>query len=159
MPLTELPLGLPGRIFCSPMPFGDYDSQGEALREFKQKQISVIVLLAGDEECWRKAGRNLRTLYLQEGFQVIHRPLRDFNVPSEEDLKPVITATVEHAQAGRNIAVHCHAGIGRTGLFAACLARQVLGLSGEEAIRWVRQYIRGAVETDEQRQLVMNYCA
>ncbi len=36
----------------------------------------------------------------------------------------------------------------------AYLAKQILGLSGEEAINWVRQYIDRAVETNEQRQLI-----
>jgi len=39
-------------------------------------------------------------------------------------------------------------------MFAACLAKQILGLSGEEAIKWVRHYIDGAVETAEQKQLI-----
>jgi len=46
--------------------------------------------------------------------------------------------------------------VGRTGLFAACLARRVLGLSGEDAIRWVRRFIPEAVETSEQWQMVIN---
>jgi len=137
------------------MPFGDYDPHGETLRKFKQEEISIIVLLAEDEECMRKAGRNLRTLYIQEGFQVVHLPIPDFGVPSKEDLEHVVKITVEHARAGSNIAIHCSAGIGRTGLFAAYLAKQVLGLSGEEAINWIRQYIPGALETCEQRQLVI----
>jgi hypothetical protein len=40
-------------------------------------------------------------------------------------------------------------------MFTACLAKHVLGLSGEEAIAWIRHYIPGAVETSLQRQLVM----
>jgi hypothetical protein len=37
------------------------------------------------------------------------------------------------------------------------MARQLLGLSGDEAIRWVRQYIPGAVETELQEELVNEY--
>ena len=71
-PLTRLPLPLPGRIFGSPMPFGDHDPEGKALFKFKEEKISLIVLLAEEEECLRKAGRNLKALYIKEGFQVIH---------------------------------------------------------------------------------------
>ena len=156
MSLTELPLNLPGRIFRSPMPFGDFDPQGEVLHKYKEEKVSVIVLLAEDEECLRKARCDLRTLYIQEGFQVIHLPIRDFSVPSKEDLERVVKITVEHARSGQNIAIHCNAGIGRTGLFAAFMAKQVFGSSGEEAIDWVRQYIPGAVESHEQIQLVID---
>src|SRR5262249_6641624 len=50
MPLTELPFGFPGRIFRSPMPFGQYDLHGEVYDRFCEEQIAVIVLLASDEE-------------------------------------------------------------------------------------------------------------
>ena len=103
-----------------------------------------------------RAGRNLKSLYLQEGFQVIHLPIPDFDVPSKEDLEEVVKKTVEHAQAARNILIHCHAGVGRTGLFVAYLAKQVLGLSSEEAIHWTREYIPGALDTEQQRKWVMN---
>ena len=155
MPLTELPFGLAGHIFQSPMPFSTYDPRGEAVNEYIQKEVSVIVLLAEDEECLKKAGRNLRCLYEEMGFKVIHLPIRDFGVPSNSDLVRAINAVIAYAQTGRNIAVHCSAGIGRTGLFVALLAKQVLGFSGEEAIAWVREYIPGAVETVEQKQLVV----
>ena len=89
------------------------------------------------------------------GFEVIHLPIRDFGVPSNSDLVRAVNAVIAHAQAGRNIAIHCSAGIGRTGLFVALLAKQVLSFSGEEAIAWIRKYIPGAVETAEQRQIVV----
>jgi protein-tyrosine phosphatase len=113
------------------------------------------VLLASDEECIHKAGRHLRTLYWQEGWQVLYLPIPDFGVPAKEDLERGVQSTIEQARAGQHIAIHCSAGIGRTGLFTACLAKYVLGLSGEEAIAWIRHYIPGAIETPIQRQLVM----
>lgn len=87
MPLTELPFHLPGRIFRSPMPFGDYDPQGEAFAKFKQEGVSVIVLLAEDAECLQKAKRHLRDLYAREGFQVIYLPIPDFSVPSQQQVR------------------------------------------------------------------------
>lgn len=155
MSLTELPFNLQGNIFRSPMPFGNYDPSGENFHKFRQEKISVIVLLAGDKECEQKAGRNLREFYIQEGFQVIYFPITDFGVPSKEDLEHFAQKTIESTIKGHNIVIHCSAGIGRTGLFAAYLAKKVLDLSGEEAINWIRQYIDGAVETDGQKQLII----
>jgi protein-tyrosine phosphatase len=154
--LTELPFHLPGRIFRSPMPFSVYDPRGNSLLQFKRENGSLIVLLAEEEECMERTGRNLKALYLQEEFQVIHFPIPDFDVPSKEDLEEVVKKTVEHAQVGKNILIHCHAGLGRTGLFVAYLARRVLGLSSEEAIHWTRKYIPHALETDEQSQMVID---
>jgi hypothetical protein len=155
MLLTELPFHLPGRIFRSPMPFSVYDPQGESLFQFKQKKGSLIVLLAEETECIQRAGRDLRSLYLQEGFQMIHLPIPDLDVPSKEDLAEAIEETLEHAQAGQNIVIHCHAGLGRTGLFVAYLAKRVLGFSSEEAIDWTRKHIPYALETDEQIRFII----
>ncbi len=154
--LTELPFHLPGRIFRSPMPFSVYDPRGDSLLQFKRERGSLIVLLAEEEECMERAGLNLKTLYLNEGFHVIHFPIPDFDVPSKEDLEEVVKKTVGRAQVGQNIMIHCHAGLGRTGLFVAYLAKHILGLSNEEAIHWTKKYIPKALDTDEQRIWVMN---
>jgi len=138
------------------MPFGDFDPQETALNDFKKHGVSVVVVLAEDEECLRKARRDLRALYAQEGLEVIYLPIIDYAVTLIEELEYALNATIEHAQAGRHVVIHCHAGIGRTGMFAACLAKRVLGLSGRKAIEWVRQLIPGAVETTEQEQFVLS---
>lgn len=156
MPLTDLPFHLRGCIFRSPMPFSVYDPQGDSLLQFKREKGSLIVLLAEEEECVIRTGLNLKSLYLEQGFQLIHLPIPDFDVPSKEDLEEAIKKTVEHAQAGQNILIHCHAGLGRTGLFVAYLAKRVLGLSSEEAIYWTRKYIPHALETDEQNKMIID---
>lgn len=156
MPLMELPFGFPGRLFRSPMPFGPYDLHDEVYDQFRQEQITVVVLLANQDECLHKAGRNLRTFYLQEGFQVLYLPMPDFGVPAKDDLEQAVQQTIAYAKAGHNIVVHGSAGMGRTGLFMASLAKQVLGLSGEEALQWIRHYIPHAVETPEQPRLLLD---
>jgi protein-tyrosine phosphatase len=155
MSLTELPFGLPGRIFRSPMPFGPYDLHGEVYDRFREEQIAVMVLLASDEECLHKTGCNLRAFYRQEGFEVLYLPIPDFGIPPKDDLEQVVQHTIAYAQAGQHIVIHCSAGIGRTGLFMAYLAKRVFGFSGEEALQWVRYYIPRAVETPEQQRLVL----
>jgi protein tyrosine/serine phosphatase len=156
VPLTELPFGLPGRVFRSPMPFGPYDLHGEVYDRFCEEQIGVIVLLASDDECLHKTGCNLRALYLKEGFEVLYLPIPDFSVPAKDDLEQAVQHTITYAQAGQNIVIHCSAGIGRTGLFTAYLAKRVLGVSGTEALQWVRRFIPRAVETPEQQRFVLD---
>lgn len=156
MLITELPFGLPGKVYTSPMPFGLYDHEGRALKEFRENGVSVVVLLVEEAECLQKAKRNLYDLYLEEGFRVIHLPIADFSIPSAEELVDAVNKTIECARTGRNVAIHCSGGIGRTGTFAACMARKLFDLSGDQAITWVRGYITSAVETSEQEQLVID---
>jgi protein-tyrosine phosphatase len=87
---------------------------------------------------------------------VLSLPILDVGVPTKDDLERAVMKTITYAQAGHNIVVHCSAGIGRTGLFMASVAKQVLGLSGSEALQWVRHFIPRAVETAEQQRLVLN---
>jgi predicted protein tyrosine phosphatase len=154
--LTELPFGLPGRIFRSPMPFSPYDPAGNALETFRHHEITLIVLLAEAEECLYVTGRHLRVLYLEAGFQVIHLPIPDGGVPSRSALIQLVTTITLHAQAGRHTVIHCYAGIGRTGLVLAAMAKHRLGLSGDAAIAWVRRFIPRAVETPGQRALLLH---
>ena len=157
MTMTQLPFGQLGRIFRSPMPFGKYDPEGLVYEAYRDNDISVIVLLAEDHECKEKARRDLRTLYTQDGFTVVHLPIVDYGIPSASVLREALDVTAREAQSGRHVVIHCSAGIGRTGLFTACLARVLLNLPGQQAIEWVRRYISGAVETPEQRQFVANF--
>src|SRR5262245_12260838 len=156
MSLIQLPFGLPGRIFRSPMPFGPYDLHGEVYDRFCEEQIAVIVLLASDAECLQKTGCNLRALYLKEGFRVLYLPIPDFGVPATDDLEQAVQQTIAYAQAGQHIVIHCSAGIGRTGLFTAYWAKRCLGLSGAEALPEVGRCTPRAVETPEQQWLILH---
>jgi len=156
VPLTALPFGFSGRIFWSPMPFGQYDLHSEVYDRWCEEQIAVIVLLASDEECLHKTGCHLRALYHKAGFQVLYLPIPDFGIPTTDDLEQAVQKTIAYAQAGHHVVIHCSAGIGRTGLFTAYLAKRCLGLSGAEAIQWVRRFIARAVETPEQQRLILD---
>jgi protein-tyrosine phosphatase len=155
MEFNELPLGLPGRVFRSAMPFSqNYDPAGLIYQAYKEHGVHTIVMLAPDSEALRRTGMDLQARYQRDGYAVIYLPVTDFTAPLLDELRTGVNGVLQALNAGHNAAVHCHAGIGRTGLFLACLAKQVLDLAGDDAILWLRQYVPGAVETDEQRQLV-----
>ncbi|MCJ7625869.1 MAG: tyrosine-protein phosphatase [Anaerolineaceae bacterium] len=153
--IIKLPFQLPGDIFRSPMPFGPYDPDRDVFVGYKSSDISIAVILVEEHEWWKKANLDLPDLYKQAGLDVIHLPIPDYGVPETGGLGETLDKILEEAQAGKNIVVHCSAGIGRTGLFMAVLARKVLGFSGQEAIDWVRRFIPGAIETKAQEEFII----
>ena len=139
------------------MPFSSYD-QVDVWQSYLDQDIGLVVVLTEQQEYLVYAMKDLPAFYKSNGLDVLHLPVPDFGVPSDPDewekgIKTVIDALKE----GRNVVVHCLAGLGRTGVFLACLAKETLGLSGDQSISWVRESIPGALENYNQEEFVINY--
>jgi protein-tyrosine phosphatase len=153
--LTVLPYRMAGTVYRSPLPYSPlFDPQGLLLDAYIAAGVSVVVMLTPDEEAQDLTGRDLRAHYQELGFNVIHAPVQDFSVPKAGQFQAVLPEILGAARAGKTIVIHCHAGLGRTGILAACLAKVVFDMTGDEAVAWVRQYIPGAVENTRQYQFV-----
>jgi protein-tyrosine phosphatase len=157
-PLTELPFGLPGKIYRSPMPFSPYDPLGRVWDAYRAAEISLVVVLTEPQEYLVHARRDLPAFYRAAGLDVIRLPIPDFKAPPDPAaLEAAIAAVLRHAQGGSSAAAHCMAGVGRTGTFMACLAKRHLRLDGRAATAWVRTYIPGALESPVQERFVLDF--
>ncbi|MBL6966672.1 MAG: dual specificity protein phosphatase family protein [Anaerolineales bacterium] len=157
-PLTEISVNLPGKIYRSAMPFSNYDRLGEVWVAYQAANVKVVVVLTEKQEYLVRAQRDLPAFYRQAGMEVIAYPIRDYHAPDNpEAFAAALHAVYANLIAGRNVAVHCMAGIGRTGIFLACLSRIVLQIDGPTAIQWVREYIPEALENEQQEEFVLNY--
>lgn len=155
--LNEVPLGLPGKLYRSPMPYARFDLGQSSFQEYLSAGINTVVMLVEEGEDFHYTGKDLKAEYAQHKINVIHYPIRDFDTPEDSKiLKATLQEVAAKCRDGENVAVHCFAGRGRTGLFIALLARQVLGLQGQESIDFVREYFP-AVETEAQENMVREF--
>lgn len=93
------------------------------------------------------------SVYESAGFSFLCLPIPDGGAPTMEQVSEFIRFVAEQRAAGRPVAVHCEAGLGRTGtMLAAYLISE--GASAAEAIRRVREVERVAVETLRQIQFL-----
>lgn len=157
MPLTELPLNLSGKVFRSAMPFCYFDIENALFDAYLDVGIDTVVMLTSDEEARKHSGLNLREFYSEAGMDVLYYPVTDFSTPADSaSFSEAVDNAIQQVRDGKNIVIHCYAGIGRTGMFAALMVRRILGFEGDDAINWVRKFVPDAVQTPEQRHIILN---
>ncbi len=148
--LTQIPFDLAGTLFRSPMPFSPYDPDGALWQAYRRVHVETVAVLTPTEETQRAAGCDLPAFYRAHGMDVLHFPIPDMSAPAPANLRWAAEQTLAALRSGRNVAVHCLAGRGRTGLLLTCMARLRWGWEADRARAWLREYIPGAVETDAQ---------
>jgi atypical dual specificity phosphatase len=90
------------------------------------------------------------------GMLVMHVPVIDMDAPTQEQLDRCVS-TIERARAQKmGIAVHCTAGLGRTGaILAAYFVAQ--GFTPQAALARVRELRPGSIETPDQEEAVEEF--
>jgi ADP-ribosyl-[dinitrogen reductase] hydrolase len=90
------------------------------------------------------------------GLEWLHLPIRNLSVPAPDWETGWVVAGEElrrHLGSGGSFAMHCYAGLGRTGTVAARLLVES-GSGPDEAIAMVRATRPGSIETWEQESYV-----
>ena len=102
---------------------------------------------------------NLDTIIADAGLEGASFPIEDRNIPRHDQiiqLDRVLDDLEARIRNGQTIAIHCQAGLGRTGMIAGILLGR-FGIEGTTAIRLIRQTRPGSIETDAQEDFVRNW--
>jgi atypical dual specificity phosphatase len=90
------------------------------------------------------------------GLLLVHVPMEDMEPPTAAQLERCLLAIERANDKQMGVAVHCAAGMGRTGVVLACYFVQQ-GLTPDNAIARVRRLRPGSIETDEQVDAVVQF--
>jgi len=86
-------------------------------------------------------------------FRQTHIPIADFAAPTLQQMIDFVEVVSESTGRGEPVAVHCAAGLGRSGTMAAVYL-VAKGTSADDAIAGVRELRPGSIETGEQENAV-----
>ena len=138
---------VPGKLAGTPLPgvVNDTDVDMQALRRCG---ITVLVSLTETDIDQAALARN--------GLRNVHLPVHDREPPSVSQLQMLMLKMKRLLLAGEVLAVHCLAGLGRTGtVLAAWLVFE--GITAEEALRRVREIEPQYVQSERQEQALLAY--
>lgn len=163
--LTEYHIG--NRVFfTSPAPCVSPHQQASAsalkvcLRkrasDLHEKEITHIVVLLTSEDIEFQYQGTLLSLYDSLGFETIHYPITDHDIPSTMESFIKLQRDLVRLTETNRVLVHCWGGIGRTGLVVAGLI-VALGSSATKALEIVGEKTPGSVETKEQERFLQDY--
>lgn len=149
----------PLRLAMMPRPRG-----GEWLEEevigWRSADINTVVSLLEEHEIRDLELLRERPLCIAAGIRYRAFPIADRHVPaSTRDFHLLLDELREDLLRGRSVAIHCRAGIGRTGLVAGCLlhlldfsyekifpllsaTRGVAVPDTPEQVAWVEQFVQ-----------------
>ena len=130
-----------GSITLMPKPPGA-DQLSDFIQYLQHKEIDVLVSLLQFDEINRHGLVHTDSICQSHEINYINFQIKDHFVPQFFlPFNQLIESLCQDLLAGKNIAIHCYAGIGRTGLTAAATLIK-LGLQVDEALIMLSQ-VRG----------------
>lgn len=145
----------PGRLAIVPRPRGG-DWLGDEVRAWKEMSFDVVVSLLTRDEVDELGLASEADLSRAQGIQFWEFPIPDLGVPkSSAAARELLDNLRSDLDMGKQVAIHCRQGIGRSGLIAAGVL-MVSGVEPELAIRQVSA-ARGlsVPETPEQKEWLL----
>ena len=144
-----------GILYIMPKPSGQWLE--DDISYFKSMDINIIVSLLEDSEAYSLGLDDEKKICHKYNIKFIQIPTKDRGLPNKEKLKTLVSQLLEALEDGKNIAIHCRAGIGRAGLLSACILKtQNIDIKSViEEISTARKAI--IPDTDEQYEYILKF--
>jgi atypical dual specificity phosphatase len=123
-------------------------SDAEDYAWLREQGIELLISLTED--------RPRRDWVEQANLLVYHEPLEDMEAPTQDQLDRAVSAIQKALDRKMAVAVHCGAGLGRTGVVLAAYFVSK-GLTAANALARIRRLRPGSVETEEQAEAIELY--
>jgi protein-tyrosine phosphatase len=149
----------PGKLALASRPRGG-DWLEDEIASWRREGVNSVVSLLTPEEEEDLGLIDEAHQAKANGLKFVSFPIPDREVPSSDTkMSAVLEKLDADLSSGRNIAVHCRQGVGRTGLVAACLLI-MKGMSPDAAVKSLTAARGVSVpETTSQRRWIDHYAA
>lgn len=118
MLLYEIGTILNGKLIVMPAP----TNLALVIEKLLSEKIHTVVSLLTEQEMRLLRLDQEENSLRKKNIQFIHYPIDDFGLPASAiSFKNIIDVLMKLLLEGKNIVIHCHGGIGRSGLVAGAL--------------------------------------
>lgn len=148
-----------GKLGILPRPRGG-DWLADEMRAWREAGVDVVVSLLEPEEETQLILDGEAGAAAASGVEFTPFPIPDRGVPaSRESVAELATGIVDALETGKNVAVHCRQGIGRSALIVGAVL-VAAGKDPNAALKTIEES-RGleVPETDEQRQWLQDFAS
>jgi len=94
---------------------------------------------------------------IRHGLKTLHLSIADRKAPSPAEMDQLVTQMRNLLAEGEVLAVHCLAGLGRTGTILAAYLVKEKGLPAQVALNQIRRFNRQFVQSDDQEDFLVEY--
>jgi predicted protein tyrosine phosphatase len=116
--IYPVPCPVAGRLWIMPCPPADH--LAEVLDDLRANGVTHLLSMLPGAEADALGMRREAELCAARDMVFLSHPIADFGLPEQSGFAKLIAQVTELLQGGQNVAVHCRAGIGRSGMVAAC---------------------------------------